>query len=332
MSLVKRILNRLRGEFFTINRLLPAEMVAMVLQLLPPRDLMAAMLVCRRWREVGEDSPALWTWVWLKVNYENHASLYKMIDSRRILMATNMRVGNYLVSDEGLQAVVRRLKLKSLEMETNSSSEDTKLMGTILSSLESNTLESLCLHAYSLNTEEATQLLTALQNISSLKSLNLSYINLSEVDPGLLARAVTRVELVYMDYSQIQAAQAEAIFATIQDGGKLKKLMMRGTYEGKLSTVNQEVMAKGINLMEEVEIQKSTTSGEQVTRVLTQALKGTQLKSLGMMGEVVEIEAKHVRLARRVMTELSCNFDVVFHDDTEWFELKDWATHRLAFT
>merc|ERR1712129_65043 len=232
----------------------------------------------------------------------------------------------------GLQAVVRRLKLKSLEMNSNNTSEDPKLMESIIGSLESNTLESLGLHAYSLNTEEATQLLTALQNISSLKSLNLSYINLSEVDPGLLARAVMRVEEVYMDYSQIQAAQAEAIFATIQDGGKLKKLMMRGTYGGKLSTVNQEVMAKGINLMEEVEIQKSATSGEQVTRVLTKALKGTQLKSLGMMGEVVEIEAKHVRLARRVMAEVSCNFDVVFHDDTEWFELKDWATHRLAFT
>ena len=55
------------------------------------------MLVCRRWREVGEGSPGLWTWL-------TTMPLCEMIHSERILMATNMRVENYLVTDESLQA------------------------------------------------------------------------------------------------------------------------------------------------------------------------------------------------------------------------------------
>ena len=45
-----------------INELLPPEMLERVFRLLPNRDLKNAVLVCRRWRDVGE-APSLWTWV-----------------------------------------------------------------------------------------------------------------------------------------------------------------------------------------------------------------------------------------------------------------------------
>ena len=40
----------------------PNEILEKVFRMLPRRDLMRAVLVCRRWRDVGE-SPILWAWV-----------------------------------------------------------------------------------------------------------------------------------------------------------------------------------------------------------------------------------------------------------------------------
>ena len=50
-----------------INSLLPAELLERVFGLVPPLDLRAVVLVCRRWREVGE-VPGLWAWVLLRTD------------------------------------------------------------------------------------------------------------------------------------------------------------------------------------------------------------------------------------------------------------------------
>ena len=49
--------------------LLPVEVLELILCLLSPGDLKAAVLVCRRWREVAE-APGMWTWVNLTLNYK----------------------------------------------------------------------------------------------------------------------------------------------------------------------------------------------------------------------------------------------------------------------
>ena len=54
-------------ELATINHLLPAEILGRVLGLLSHGDLRSAVLVCRWWREVGEQ-PLLWRWARIKVD------------------------------------------------------------------------------------------------------------------------------------------------------------------------------------------------------------------------------------------------------------------------
>jgi hypothetical protein len=49
------------GEGEGPRRLLPPEVLELVLRLLPPRALKAAVLVCRAWRAAGE-APGLWAW------------------------------------------------------------------------------------------------------------------------------------------------------------------------------------------------------------------------------------------------------------------------------
>ena len=49
------------------------------------------VLVCRRWREVGE-APGLWAWVVLRVTREKLASMPKVLDSRRLAAVRRIRV------------------------------------------------------------------------------------------------------------------------------------------------------------------------------------------------------------------------------------------------
>ena len=48
-----------------INELIPPEVLLQVLEQLPPRSLLSAVLVCRLWLDLAHQAPQLWTWVHL---------------------------------------------------------------------------------------------------------------------------------------------------------------------------------------------------------------------------------------------------------------------------
>ena len=64
----------------TINELLPAEILEKVFRMLPRWDLKRAVMVCRRWRDVGE-SPILWSWVVPHCRIRHIASYKNLFDS-----------------------------------------------------------------------------------------------------------------------------------------------------------------------------------------------------------------------------------------------------------
>ena len=57
-----------------MNTLQPPEMLCHVFGLLPPEDLKNVVLVCRLWREVGEE-PELWSWVIFRVSRGNLSTM-----------------------------------------------------------------------------------------------------------------------------------------------------------------------------------------------------------------------------------------------------------------
>ena len=90
-------------------------MLHLVMKLLPARDLAVAVLVCRRWRMVGE-SPGLWTWVSLpSVSWGRLDTMPEVLGWRRLATATKLRVR--AVSEELLLAVVRHQGLRELEFD-----------------------------------------------------------------------------------------------------------------------------------------------------------------------------------------------------------------------
>ena len=70
---------------------LPPEMLERVFLQLPPSSLKVVVLVCRRWREVGE-APGLWAWVVIRVTRENMSNMVERLDCRRLRAVRELRV------------------------------------------------------------------------------------------------------------------------------------------------------------------------------------------------------------------------------------------------
>ena len=145
---------------------LPAEILEKIFSLLPPQELKNVMQVCRWWREVG-GLPRLWTWACLKVHAYcdlNLGQIYQeMVGSKRIHSVKRMRFRSSLV---------RRRR-----------DEQVEALEVLLSSVARcpGLLESL--------------------DFGSLGDIYYSdgHINLSEVDPNVLAQVVS--QLVEVSFS-----------------------------------------------------------------------------------------------------------------------------------
>jgi len=77
--------------------------------------------------------------------------------------------------------------------------------------------------------EQSEAIFTAIsQNHSQLKKLNLRFINLSCVDPAILAKAVARLEEVHLRHTELSTEQLNSLLNSVQKHTKLKKLLLQG--------------------------------------------------------------------------------------------------------
>jgi hypothetical protein len=185
---------------------LPAEMLERVFRLLPPRDLRAVVMVCRWWREVGE-APGLWAWVRLKVKTDNLAFMPRVLGWRRLQAVRWLKVE--AMSEELLQAVARHPGLKVMSMQgTNLYKVIPDLLVRAVTRLEEVEMRVTNLTKPQM---EAIFISIIYKDSLLLRKLNISGINLSQVSPDLLARAVTRLEEVKMRRTCLTKQQMEAI-------------------------------------------------------------------------------------------------------------------------
>ena len=100
-------------EMTDLTEELPVEILALIFQSLSLQDLSTALLVCRRWREVGE-TPALWSSLPVRVNTENLSVMTEMLRSRRLQAVRKLVIIGVSPSEEDWEAVGEHLGLKEL--------------------------------------------------------------------------------------------------------------------------------------------------------------------------------------------------------------------------
>merc|ERR1719319_437600 len=279
----------------------------MVFHLLPPRDLKAVVLVCRWWREVGE-APALWVWVCIRVKGENHGYIKEFLDSRRLQAVRRIEVREEVeVSEELLQAVVRHPGLKEMRVQsTDLSAVDPELLAQAVTQLEE------VVHTR-LTPQQVTAICTAMTGNSPLKALGLTDNNLSSVHPELLAQAVTQLEEVDLVNTDLTPQQVKAIFAALDTSCKMKILKIQNN---NLSSVDPDVLARGVNKPETVDMCGTDLTEQQMTKILTRSLLITNLKKLDIEDNG-EVDDELCRQATQVIEELFIDLYVSDIEDEE---------------
>ena len=248
------------------KRHFPAEILERVFHLLPPRHLKAVVLVCRWWREVGE-APALWVWVCLRVREKNLGYMPEALSSRRLQAVRRMEVRE--MSKKLVQAVVRHPGLEEMVIEYTNLSSVAHGEGLELLAQAVTQMEKVVLGYNPVTPQQLTAICTAMKANSKLKTLHL-YNNLStltSVDASILAQGVTQLEEVVFRGVQLTTQQLEAIFTALDTPSHLKILRL---YQNNLSSVDPDVLARGIN---KLEIFKTSDSARKILHRLHRRYK-----------------------------------------------------------
>ena len=268
-----------------INSLLPAELLERVFGLVPPLDRRAVLLVCRRWREVGE-VPGLWAWVLLRTD------MPEVVSTRRLGAVRALTAG--AVSEDLLQAVLRHRGLRRLELPNiNVSAVRPELLGRLVGRLEDVNL----FHTF-LTRDQATAIFTVISQNSKLKRLNIGNNKLSSIEPALLAEAVSNLEEVsfqqrmlnshqptsiFMSLSgraALTSHQIGAVFAVAGRGTNLRHLNLVGN---NLSSVEPGHLAQVVSQLEVMNLYDTSLTGQQVEAVIQALVRpSSTLKRLNM--------------------------------------------------
>jgi len=278
-----------------VDRLLPPEALARVFHLLPPRDLRAVVLVCRRWREVGE-APALWAWLRLLANQDNLDCMPEVLASRRLRALRRIEV--WEVSEELLQAVIKHPELKVMELDADLSSLYPELLAQVVTQLEEVELSN-----GQVTTQQADAICTAILGNSRLKRLELTNLDLSSVEAPIMAQAVTELEELSLCNTRLTSQQVVAIFSAIDSATKLRILKIRHL---NLSVVDADLVARAVIRLETVWLHSTGLTGQQVARILGQSRASTSLKELVLCGYGggEDVDEELLKLASKVIPKL----------------------------
>ena len=258
-----------------INRFLPTEILDKVFHLLPPRDLKVflsicwklskciylndipqnevAVLVCRRWREAAL-SPCLWSWVSLRIDSTNLGSIPRILQSRWMGMVKKMRV--FAMTEELLLELTMCDGFRSITFQRpvcDISTFDPGLLASLIAHSEE-----VFLYQNPLTAQQSESIFNAIAGDSKLKTLKIESTSLRQLDPDLVARAVTSLEEAHMSHKDLTLEQIEAIFERIMEGGtRLKRLHISGN---NLAMVEPTLMASAISMLEKVELGSCLTN------------------------------------------------------------------------
>ena len=116
---------------------------------------------------------------------------------------------------------------------------------------------------------------------SLVASCHLTFVNVSSIDPQILAKAVAQSKEVDLRHSDVTALQGETIFATVHTASRPRKLNIG---YNNLSSVDPEELGRVVNLLEIVDLRFTRLTADHVTSILEQSLLKTKLKMVNLLG------------------------------------------------
>jgi len=283
---------------------LPEEVLDRIFKMLSLQELKTAVMVCRRWRLVGERS-GLWKSCCVILSRKNH-SVSKILRMKRLQEARTLIVKRMSMSSLTLNYIFSRLcsnnQFKTVSISDNnlSSVKPRLLQGTIIN------LETLNVENTNLTPKQTETIFTSVsEGGSTLQHLNISYNNLSRLSVVLSARAVSRLATLDVSYTALTPDQAVTILTAVSEGYTLTKLYLGGN---DLSLVEPVLLAHVVTKLESLDVRHTDLITKQVETVLGAICQGSRMRNLDISGNVLsgvdpEIVARAVSRLESVSLE-----------------------------
>ena len=201
-------------------------------------------------------------------------------------------------------------KLRNVNLELNDlSSVESSLLARVVGNVEEINLGSTCLGVEQLE-EICSKLCEA---TTTVKKISLWRSNVSKVDQVLLSKALLQVSEVDLTSTKITEHQALALFDSLKEKGRLKKLKL--AWNPNLWRIKKtEAMAIGLNELESVDLfggwdvqgNSNLPTVGHVTRILKQSLVNTKLRKINF-GKIRggEVNADLVERAKEVIDHIT---------------------------
>ena len=235
---------------------LPEELLRKIFDFLSPLELKRAMLVCMGWKVVGEDSPALWTWVWVTLNSKKDLG---KLSIKRMEGLQNITVGRkYWTNDvrklfQVLNILPKLVRIDGLNFVTHQFTVvDKYLLASVLSSLVELNLN---IQKSNISCEQVEEILLAItRRHNSLKKLTL--FGWHGAHPGGWSRLnytpVSNIEEVRLGGSILSSQQMTALLEIIvQERRLIKKLTL--DIHG-LAEIDSALIGTAFNKLEAVSV------------------------------------------------------------------------------
>lgn len=233
---------------------LPQELLFTIFKHLPFSDLRSIVLVCKHWRDVGED-PVLWKKLKLVVEKPKMVLISNILSIRRLACVEHLEVNGYgysgtpaIIDTDTAQVIVdskvSKLTLKHCDV-SNVASED---LDTMI-----NNLCSLVLWQTVLNKIQISCIFQSVIKSENLKELDIgySYIDLANIEPDTLATALNKVKKVNLGHTKLSMSQLSTLFKYISS-----KTMIRNLDIGyrDLGAIQTEILKSALKNLEKANI------------------------------------------------------------------------------
>ena len=176
-----------------INAVLTEEVLLKIFSFLPPSDLKASMLDCKLWTQVGQ-APSLWRWA---THTADETFLPAQLNLTRLRYVSELQIkAGVVVTPELMQAITKHYGLRKVEF---GSKEDLSNASPELFTKTDINLQEVIMAETHLTTEEPNTLCMMMrseENRRYMKTLVLTKIDLTSVEPSLLPEEVEYVETV----------------------------------------------------------------------------------------------------------------------------------------
>jgi len=233
---------------------LPQEILFTFFKHLSYSDLRCVLLVCRYWRDVGQD-PVLWKKLKLVVEKPKMPLLGKILSMRRLACVEHLEVNGYgytgtpAIIDKDSAEVILKSKVSKLTLKhcdvSNVAPEDLDRL--------INNLCSLVLWQTVLDKVQISCIFQSVIKSGNLKELDIgySYIDLASIEPDILATALNKVKKVNLGHTKLSISQLSTLFRYISSKTMIQNLDIGYRDLGAIQT---EILKSALNNLEKANI------------------------------------------------------------------------------